>query len=165
MIAEHRFALGGLWVIGTEKHETRRIDNQLRGRSGRQGDPGTSQFLVSSQDDIMRVFGGDALFSLFNSSYFASLPEDEPLAESRMLTRRIDSVQKQVEGRNFDIRKHVLEYDDVLNQHRKIIYARRRKVLESEDIHEAIEALLEQEIDEILSVTVGDAEPHEWDIE
>ncbi|MFO0763808.1 MAG: preprotein translocase subunit SecA [Candidatus Gracilibacteria bacterium] len=126
------YDLGGLFVIGTEKHETRRIDNQLRGRSGRQGDPGTSQFLVSPNDDIMRIFGGDKLFSIFNSPIFASVPADEPLAESGMLTKRITSVQKQVEGRNFDIRKHVLEYDDVINQHRLVIYARRNKLLKGE---------------------------------
>lgn len=126
------YDLGWLFVIGTEKHETRRIDNQLRGRSGRQWDPGTSQFLVSPNDDIMRIFGGDKLFSIFNSPIFASVPADEPLAESGMLTKRITSVQKQVEGRNFDIRKHVLEYDDVINQHRLVIYARRNKLLKGE---------------------------------
>ena len=126
------YELGWLFVIGTEKHETRRIDNQLRGRSGRQWDPGTSQFLVSPNDDIMRIFGGDKLFSIFNSPIFASVPADEPLAESGMLTKRITSVQKQVEGRNFDMRKHVLEYDDVINQHRLVIYARRNKLLKGE---------------------------------
>lgn len=124
-----KYTLGGLFVIGTEKHETRRIDNQLRGRSGRQGDPGTSQFLVSPNDDIMRIFGGDKLFSVFNSPIFASIPDDEPLAESGMLSKRITSVQKQVEGRNFDIRKHVLEYDDVINQHRLVMYSRRNTLL------------------------------------
>ena len=96
-IGEQTYELGGLYVIGTEKHETRRIDNQLRGRSGRQGDPGLSQFLVSPTDDIMRIFGGDKLFAIFNSPMFAGLPADEPLAESSMLTKRITSVQKQVE--------------------------------------------------------------------
>lgn len=96
-VGEQKYTLGGLYVIGTEKHETRRIDNQLRGRSGRQGDPGLSQFMVSPTDDIMRIFGGDKLFSIFNSSMFANLPADEPLAESSMLTKRITSVQKQVE--------------------------------------------------------------------
>ena len=127
------YDLGWLFVIGTEKHETRRIDNQLRGRSGRQWDPGTSQFLVSPNDDIMRIFGGDKLFSVFNSPIFASVPADEPLAESGMLTKRITSVQKQVEWRNFDMRKHVLEYDDVINQHRLVIYARRNKLLKGEN--------------------------------
>lgn len=122
--------LGGLAILGTEKHETRRIDNQLRGRAGRQGDPGLSQFLVSPSDDIMRIFGGDKLFSMFNSPFFASLPEDEPLIQSKTLTKRITAIQKQVEGRHFDMRKHVLEYDDVMNQHRLIIYGRRQKMLE-----------------------------------
>jgi preprotein translocase subunit SecA len=132
------YPLGGLFVVGTEKHETRRIDNQLRGRSGRQGDPGFSQFLVAPSDDIMRIFGGDKLFSVFNSPMFASIPANEPLAESKMLTSRITTVQKQVEGRNFDLRKHVLEYDDVLNQHRLVMYGRRNKILEGEDISEDV---------------------------
>lgn len=137
-VGEQAYELGGLYVIGTEKHETRRIDNQLRGRSGRQGDPGLSQFMVSPQDDIMRIFGGDRIFSLFNSPLFASIPDDEPLAESGTLTKRITGVQKQVEGRNFDIRKHILEYDDVLNHHRLVIYGRRNRILEQENIHEEV---------------------------
>ncbi|MDQ1343429.1 MAG: preprotein translocase subunit SecA [Patescibacteria group bacterium] len=137
-IGEQTYELGGLYVLGTEKHETRRIDNQLRGRSGRQGDPGLSQFMVSPQDDIMRIFGGDRIFSLFNSPLFASIPDDEPLAESGTLTKRITGVQKQVEGRNFDIRKHILEYDDVLNHHRLVIYGRRNRILEQESVHEEV---------------------------
>ncbi len=137
-VGEQIYELGGLYVIGTEKHETRRIDNQLRGRSGRQGDPGLSQFMVSPQDDIMRIFGGDRIFSLFNSPLFASIPDDEPLAESGTLTKRITGVQKQVEGRNFDIRKHILEYDDVLNHHRLVIYGRRNRILEQENVHEEV---------------------------
>jgi preprotein translocase subunit SecA len=138
-VGEQTYDLGGLYVIGTEKHETRRIDNQLRGRSGRQGDPGLSQFLVSPQDDIMRIFGGDRIFGLFNSPLFASIPEDEPLAESKSLTNRITGVQKQVEGRNFDIRKHILEYDDVLNHHRLVIYGRRNRILELDGVHDEVE--------------------------
>lgn len=137
-LGEQTYELGGLYVIGTEKHETRRIDNQLRGRSGRQGDPGLSQFMVSPQDDIMRIFGGDRIFSLFNSPLFASIPDDEPLAESGTLTKRITSVQKQVEGRNFDVRKHILEYDDVLNHHRLVIYGRRNRILDQESVHEEV---------------------------
>ncbi|MDD2487183.1 MAG: preprotein translocase subunit SecA [Candidatus Gracilibacteria bacterium] len=144
------YSLGGLVVIGTEKHETRRIDNQLRGRSGRQGDPGLSQFLVSPQDDIMRIFGGDKLFSIFNSPMFSSIQDDEPLMESTMLTKRIDSVQKQVEGRNFDIRKHVLEYDDVLNSHRMVIYSRRNKILDQENVHEEIIEILDLQVESFL---------------
>ncbi len=150
--------LGGLAILGTEKHETRRIDNQLRGRSGRQGDPGMSQFLVSPSDDIMRIFGGDKLFSMFNSPFFASLPEDEPLIQSKTLTKRITAIQKQVEGRHFDMRKHVLEYDDVLNQHRLIIYGRRQKMLEDfaktdgngSDIDLQIEKIFDDESERIV---------------
>lgn len=134
--------LWGLYIIGTEKHETRRIDNQLRGRSWRQWDPGVTQFLVSPNDDIMRIFWWDKLFWVFNSPMFASLPDEEPLTESRMLTNKVTSVQKQVEWHHFDSRKHILEYDDVINKHREIIYWRRNKILESEniddDIHEMI---------------------------
>ncbi len=143
VLGEQTYELGGLYVLGTEKHETRRIDNQLRGRSGRQGDPGLSQFMVSPQDDIMRIFGGDRMFSLFNSAMFASIPDDEPLAESGTLTRRITDVQKQVEGRNFDIRKHILEYDDVLNHHRLVVYGRRNRILEQESVHEDVERSFE----------------------
>ena len=114
-------------MLGTEKHETRRIDNQLRGRSGRQGDPGLSQFMLSPQDDIMRIFGGNRLFALLAS--FESHPEADPLIESKTLMKNISTIQKQVEGRNFDIRKHILEYDDVLNHHRLAIYSRRNRIL------------------------------------
>lgn len=125
--------LGWLIILWTEKHETRRIDNQLRGRAGRQGDPGMTQFLISPNDDIMRIFGGDKLFGVFNSPMFASLPDDEPLTQSGMLTRKVTWVQKQVEGHHFDSRKHVLEYDDVINKHREVIYGRRNKLLLSSE--------------------------------
>lgn len=125
--------LWGLAILWTEKHETRRIDNQLRWRSGRQGDPWFSQFFISPTDDIMRIFWWEKLFSMFNSPFFASLPENEPLIQSKTLTKRITAIQKQVEGRHFDMRKHVLEYDDVINQHRIIIYNQRQKVLEDFD--------------------------------
>jgi len=130
------YPLGGLYVIGTEKHETRRIDNQLRGRSGRQGDPGLSQFLLSPQDDIMRIFGGNKLFGILAS--FESHPEWDPLIESKLITKNITTIQKQVEGRNFDIRKHILEYDDVLNHHRLAIYSRRNRILSGSDIHREV---------------------------
>lgn len=145
-LAEGVKELGGLYIIGTEKHETRRIDNQLRGRAGRQGDPGVTQFLVSPNDDIMRIFGGDKLFGVFNSSMFASLPDEEPLTESRMLTNKVTSVQKQVEGHHFDTRKHVLEYDDVMNKHREIIYSRRNKILESQNIDEDIHEMIQTQV-------------------
>ncbi|MDD5197773.1 MAG: preprotein translocase subunit SecA [Candidatus Gracilibacteria bacterium] len=159
------YKLGGLAVIGTEKHETRRIDNQLRGRSGRQGDPGLSQFMVSPQDDIMRIFGGDKLFSIFNAPMFASIPDHEPLIESGMLTKRIDGVQKQVEGRNFDVRKHILEYDDVLNQHRLVIYGRRNKILEQGDIHEDIIAMVRDQAGAFVEGILYSDDKYEWDFD
>jgi preprotein translocase subunit SecA len=118
--------LGGLHVIGTERHEARRIDNQLRGRAGRQGDPGSSQFFVSLEDDLMRIFGGDRIKSLMSALKF---PEDQPI-EANMVSGVIESSQSKIEGMNFDVRKHVLEYDDVMNKHRGFIYGRRREVIE-----------------------------------
>ncbi|NDK19954.1 preprotein translocase subunit SecA [Candidatus Gracilibacteria bacterium] len=159
------YKLGGLAVIGTEKHETRRIDNQLRGRSGRQGDPGLSQFMVSPQDDIMRIFGGDKLFSIFNAPMFASIPDHEPLIESGMLTKRIDGVQKQVEGRNFDVRKHILEYDDVLNQHRLVIYGRRNKILEQGEIHEDIISMVRTQAEAFVDGILYSDDKYEWDLD
>ena len=138
--------LWGLCIIWTEKHETRRIDNQLRWRAWRQWDPGTTQFLISPNDDIMRIFGWDKLFGIFNSPMFASLPDDEPLAQSWMLTRKVTSVQKQVEWHNFDIRKHILEYDDVMNKHRSIISSRRDKILDNQNMHEDIKEMVQNQI-------------------
>ena len=119
-------AAGGLKIVGTERHESRRIDNQLRGRAGRQGDPGTSRFYLSLQDDLLRIFGLDRMTGLMER---LGLEEDVPI-ESPMVTRSIEDAQKKVEGRNFDQRKNVLEYDDVMNQQRKTIYALRRQILE-----------------------------------
>ncbi|MCX6798296.1 MAG: SEC-C metal-binding domain-containing protein, partial [Candidatus Falkowbacteria bacterium] len=119
-------ALGGLHVIGTERHESRRIDNQLRGRAGRQGDPGSSQFFVSTDDDLMRIFGGDRMKNLMKT---LRVPADVPI-ENKMISRSIESAQKKVEGNNFDLRKHLVEYDDVINKHREAIYRRRREILE-----------------------------------
>lgn len=149
------YPLGGLFVIGTEKHETRRIDNQLRGRSGRQGDPGLSQYMISPQDDIMRIFWGNRLFSILAS--FESHPENDPLIESKALMRNITTIQKQVEGRNFDIRKHILEYDDVLNQHRLAIYARRNRILEWVDIHSEIVDMIESESERLVELANTDS--------
>lgn len=142
--------LWGLIILGTEKHETRRIDNQLRWRAWRQWDPWMTQFLISPNDDIMRIFGGDKLFSVFNSPIFTSLPDEEPLSQSSMLTRRVTWVQKQVEWHNFDIRKHILEYDDVINKHRNIIYWRRNKILDSEDIHGDIRNMITSQINKLV---------------
>jgi preprotein translocase subunit SecA len=127
-------ALGGLRVIGTERHESRRIDNQLRGRSGRQGDPGSSIFYISLEDDLARLFGGDRLTGLFN---MMNIPEDQPIS-AKLVSKGIENAQKRVEGRNFSIRKQVLEYDDVMNKQREIMYAERNKVLNNEDVHDQI---------------------------
>ncbi len=121
--------LGGLHVIGTERHEARRIDNQLRGRSGRQGDPGSSQFFVSLKDDLMRIFGGEKIQSLMG---LLKIPEDQPI-EAKMISGAIESAQSKIEGMNFDLRKHILEYDDVMNKHRETIYRKRREMLEIGD--------------------------------
>jgi len=143
--------LGWLFIIWTEKHETRRIDNQLRWRAWRQWDPGTTQFLVSPWDDIMRIFGWDKMFSLFNSPFFASLPDNEPLPSGqRMLTNKITSVQKQVEWHNFDTRKHVLEYDDVINKHREIIYYKRNQILDSENIEEDVKKMIVSQVKKLV---------------
>ncbi len=151
-------ALGGLHVIGTERHESRRIDNQLRGRAGRQGDPGSTQFSVSMEDDLMRIFGGDRAKGILEK---LGIPDDMPI-ESGMVSRSIEQAQQRVEGQNFDMRKHLLEYDDVLNKHREVIYKRRREVLDasaSENPHELKEVILdlmEEEIEHVVSFHTGD---------
>lgn len=144
----------GLVILGTEKHETRRIDNQLRWRAWRQWDPWMTQFLISPNDEIMRIFGGDKLFGVFNSPMFASLPDDEPLAQSGMLTSRVTSVQKQVEWYHFDSRKHVLEYDDVMNKHREIIYGKRNKILNSENIDSDVKEMVSSQIEKFVSALI-----------
>jgi preprotein translocase subunit SecA len=153
--------LGWLIILGTEKHETRRIDNQLRWRAGRQWDPWITQFLISPNDDIMRIFGWDKLFNLFNSWMFASLPDDEPLSQSWMLTNKVTWVQKQVEWHNFDARKNVLEYDDVINQHRKIIYTKRNKILDAENVDEDIQKMIRSQIEKI--VLAETTKVREWE--
>jgi len=132
--------LGGLHVIGTERHEARRIDNQLRGRAGRQGDPGSSQFFVSLEDDLMRIFGGDRIKSLMS---VLKIPEDEAI-EANLVSRVIEDAQSKIEGLNFDLRKHVLEYDDVLNKHREVIYKKRREMLEIKDWKSQIESFIKK---------------------
>ena len=129
--------VGGLMIIGSERHESRRIDNQLRGRSGRQGDPGASRFYIALDDDLMKLFGSDRMIGMVEA---LGLPEDMPI-EQKMLTNTIESAQKKVEGRNYSIRKNVLEYDDVMNQQREIIYGQRREVIASEDISEIVKKL------------------------
>ena len=152
--------LGGLAIIGTERHESRRIDNQLRGRAGRQGDPGSSQFFLSLEDDLLRIFGGDNIKSFMEKM---GLEEDEPI-DSRMVSNAIQKAQKRVEARNFDIRKYVLEYDDVMNQQRKVVYDQRRKILEGEDMKDQILSMVDNIIEKGME-TYADPKlyPEEWD--
>ena len=152
--------LGGLAIIGTERHESRRIDNQLRGRAGRQGDPGSSQFFLSLEDDLLRIFGGDNIKSFMEKM---GLEEDEPI-NSRMVSNAIQKAQKRVEARNFDIRKYVLEYDDVMNQQRKVVYDQRRKILEGEDMKVQILSMVDNIIEKGME-TYADPKlyPEEWD--
>ncbi|HSH34625.1 preprotein translocase subunit SecA, partial [Schnuerera sp.] len=159
--AEEVIKAGGLHIIGTERHESRRIDNQLRGRSGRQGDPGSSRFYISLEDDLMRLFGGERMKDMVNS---LNMPEDEPL-EHKLLTRSIENAQRKVEGNNFAIRKHVLQYDDVMNKQREVIYAERRKVLEGEDLREHILSMVKNIIEEAVEIYTRQSKyPEEWDI-
>lgn len=139
--------LGGLHVLGTERHEARRIDNQLRGRAGRQGDPGSSQFYVSVEDDLMRVFGGDRIASLMNT---LNVPDDTPI-ENKMISRSLETAQKRVEGHNFDIRKHLVEYDDVMNSQREIIYKMRRNFLGSDSLKNEVLKILSDEFAAIVA--------------
>jgi preprotein translocase subunit SecA len=134
---------GGLYVLGTERHEARRIDNQLRGRAGRQGDPGLSQFFVSMEDDLMRLFGSDRAKTLMDTFKF---PEDQPI-ENRIITRQLESAQSKVETNNFDIRKHVLQYDDVMNKHREVIYKKRKAILEAWEIEKEVLESNNKEVD------------------
>ncbi len=153
---------GGLHIIGTERHESRRIDNQLRGRSGRQGDPGSSKFYISLEDDLMRLFGGERLQGLIETM---NMPDDEPL-EHGLLTRTIEGAQKKVEGNNFAIRKHVLKYDDVMNMQREVIYGERRKVLEGEDLREHIFSMIKSLIELGVELYTRQSNyPEEWDFE
>jgi preprotein translocase subunit SecA len=153
--------LGGLVILGTERHESRRIDNQLRGRTGRQGDPGESVFFVSMQDDLMRLFGGDKVQKMME---MLKVPEDMPI-ENGMLSRSIESAQKKVEGHHFDVRKHVLQYDDVMNVHREIIYKRRRKLLESENVKDEILEMIKEEAENLVLNQTAGRPPKDWDFE
>ena len=150
--------LGGLYVLGTERHESRRIDNQLRGRSGRQGDPGETQFYVSMQDDLMRMFGGDRMQSMMDRLNF---PEDTPI-ENGLISRSIEGAQKKVEGRNFDIRKHLVEYDDVMNIHRDIIYKRRQKFLMKEEVKDEIYEMIDEAVENIVYLHTNGLEQKQW---
>lgn len=154
-------ALGGLHILGTERHEARRIDNQLRGRSGRQGDPGSSRFYISLEDDLMRIFGSDRIAGLMGR---LGMDEDVPI-ENRMVSKAIENAQKRVEAHNFDIRKHLLEYDDVMNKQRTEIYAFRREVLQGEGLKERILQIIDDTIDELIEIYCPENKYHEeWDI-
>ncbi len=151
--------LGGLFIVGTERHEARRIDNQLRGRAGRQGDPGMSQFYVSLEDELMRRFGGDKMKSMMTT---LGLPEDEPIVNS-LISRTIESAQSKIEGFNFDIRKHVLEYDDVMNKQREVVYRKRRTMLTLADFRDETLRLISEELDHVISFHTA-MEEHEWNV-
>ncbi|MEE0773145.1 MAG: preprotein translocase subunit SecA [Anaerovoracaceae bacterium] len=154
--------LGGLCIVGTERHESRRIDNQLRGRSGRQGDPGQTQFCLSMQDDLMRLFGGDRMQAMVQR---LGVEEDEAI-EAGMITKQIENAQKKVEGKNFSIRKYVLQYDNVMNKQREIIYGERKRVLFGEDLREDVISMTGQLIDEVVDpVVVASRFPEEWDFD
>ena len=158
--AEQVRAAGGLFIIGTERHESRRIDNQLRGRAGRQGDPGESRFYLSLEDDLMRLFGGDRVMGLMDS---LGLEEDMPI-ENKMITSTIESAQKKLEGHHFEIRKNVLKYDDVMNQQREIIYGQRRKVLDGEDLSGSMRQMLRESVDSCTAMYLGGEDAAQWNL-
>ena len=152
--------VGGLHILGTSRHESRRIDNQLRGRSGRQGDPGSSRFYLSLEDDLLRIFGSDRISAIMNK---LGMEEDEPI-EHGMISRAIENAQRKVESHNFDIRKHLLEYDDVMNKQREIIYRQRRDVLADEDVVQVVQDMFEDMVDGVVAEFHQDKiDSHEWD--
>jgi preprotein translocase subunit SecA len=153
--------LGGLFILGSERHEARRIDNQLRGRAGRQGDPGASQFFVSLEDELLRRFGGDRLKSLMSR---LGLPEDEPI-ENKLISRSIESAQTKIEGFNFDTRKRILEYDDVMNKQREAIYRRRKEILEKDSVHEQVLEMINQEWEMLVGMHTASENEEEWNTE
>ena len=160
VLGEEVASLGGLHIVGTERHESRRIDNQLRGRSGRQGDPGSTRFYLSLEDDLMRLFGSDSIATVMDK---LGMEEDEPIEHS-LISRSIESAQKKVEARNFDIRKQVLEYDDVMNQQREVIYTQRRQVLLGENLRESIFPMIEKVADRAMELYADEkVYPEEWD--
>ncbi|MBQ2929186.1 MAG: preprotein translocase subunit SecA [Clostridia bacterium] len=158
---ERVLATGGLHIIGTERHESRRIDNQLRGRAGRQGDPGSTQFFISLEDDLMRLFGSERIGPMVER---LGLRDDEPLTAG-LLTKQIESAQKRIEGRNYEIRKHVLEYDNVMNRHRETIYAQRRRVLMGENVRENIIGMAGHLIDAAMARHCNAEDAQEWDVD
>ncbi|MBS6396360.1 MAG: preprotein translocase subunit SecA [Clostridiales bacterium] len=158
---EESRAAGGLKIIGTERHESRRIDNQLRGRAGRQGDPGESRFYISLEDDLMRLFGSERLMSAFNA---LGVPENEEI-EHKMLSDAIEKAQMKIENNNFGIRKNLLEYDQVMNEQREVIYAERRRVLDGESMRESVYKMISDIVENTVDTFIGDdQEPEEWDL-
>jgi preprotein translocase subunit SecA len=153
--------VGGLYVLATERHESRRIDNQLRGRSGRQGDPGESRFYLSLEDDLMRLFNSARVEAIMTR---LNIPDDVPI-ESKIVTNAIKSAQSQVEQQNFEMRKNVLKYDEVLNRQRKVIYAERRKVLEGEDLHEQVRRMIDEVVAGYVAGATGEGFAEEWDLD
>lgn len=161
-LAEHEevIKLGGLHILGTERHESRRIDNQLRGRSGRQGDPGSSKFYLSLEDDLLRIFGSERVSKIMD---LLKIEEGEAITHG-MISRSIENAQKKVEAHNFDIRKHLIEYDDVMNKQREVIYSQRREILGGQDIRESFLEMLDDTIDDIVAAfAIDKVSPHEWD--
>jgi len=152
---------GGLHILGTERHESRRIDNQLRGRSGRQGDPGSSRFYLSLEDDLLRIFGSDRIAGLMDKM---GMSEGEPI-EHQLISKAIENAQRRVEGHNFEIRKHLLDFDNVMNQQREVIYEQRRKVLEGQDLRETIQEMNRELVDAVLDAFLDEkVPPEEWDL-
>jgi preprotein translocase subunit SecA len=152
---------GGLHIVGTERHESRRIDNQLRGRAGRQGDPGSSRFFLALDDDLMRIFGGERIKSMMNMLRVA---DDEPI-ESRLVSKQIEGAQTKVEGHNFDARRYLVEYDDVMNKQREIIYGERRKVLEGADLREQVQDWIRKVVTDAVNEHCESRHPGNWDLE
>ncbi|OPY89446.1 MAG: preprotein translocase subunit SecA [Syntrophus sp. PtaU1.Bin208] len=153
--------LGGLHILGTERHESRRIDNQLRGRSGRQGDQGSSRFYLSLEDDLLRIFGAEKISSIMDK---IGIEENEPI-EHKLISRAIENAQKRVEGQNFDIRKHLLEYDDVMNRQRQVIYEQRRSVLKGDDLRTDLQDIIEETVEDLVSEYIEDKKhPDEWNL-
>src|SRR5262249_10956265 len=152
--------LGGLYVLGTERHESRRIDNQLRGRSGRQGDPGATRFYLSLEDELMRLFATGMMSRVMNASF----PDDMPL-ESKMVSKAVERAQGTVEDRNFEIRKNVLKYDEVMNEQRKVIYKRRQQILDGEDLREEATEAITATVERTVNASCPTEFPEEWDLE
>ena len=160
-LGENVADLGGLHILGTERHESRRIDNQLRGRAGRQGDNGSSRFYLSLEDDLLRIFGAERIASIMDT---IGIEEDQPI-EHKYISRAIENAQKRVEGQNFDIRKHLLDYDDVMNNQRKVVYEQRKKVLRGEDLWSDVEEMVEEITGDLLPEFIGDKSHHQdWNL-